>query len=55
VSKQTTHGVHIERFDHNKLNEIEGKTQYRVEISNMFAASENLGTEVDINRAVTID
>jgi hypothetical protein len=27
-----------------------GKDQYRVEISNRFAALENLDTEVDINR-----
>jgi hypothetical protein len=34
-----------------KLNEVEGKEQYRVEISNRFAALEYLETEVDINRA----
>jgi hypothetical protein len=33
------------------LNEVEGKGQYRVEISNSFAALENLDAEVDINRA----
>jgi hypothetical protein len=32
VSKQTTHRVHMERFNLKKLNEIEGKGQYRVEI-----------------------
>jgi hypothetical protein len=32
VSKQTTHRVHMERFKLKKLNEIEGKEQYRVEI-----------------------
>jgi hypothetical protein len=38
-----------------KLNEIEGKEQYHVEISNRFASLENLDDEVDINRAwVTI-
>jgi hypothetical protein len=30
--------------------EAEGKEQYRVEISNRFAALENLDTEMDINR-----
>jgi hypothetical protein len=30
---------------------VEGKEQYRVEISNRFAPLENLDTEVDTNRA----
>jgi hypothetical protein len=42
VSKQTMHRVRMERFTLSKLNEIEGKTQYRVEISNSFAALENV-------------
>jgi hypothetical protein len=50
VSKQTAHRVHMERFNLQKLNEVEGKEQYRVEISNRFAALENLDTEVDNNR-----
>jgi hypothetical protein len=33
VSKQTMHRVHMERFNFKKLNEVEGKEQYRVEIS----------------------
>jgi hypothetical protein len=34
---------------------VEGKEQYRVEISNRFAALENLDTEVDVDKAwVTI-
>jgi hypothetical protein len=51
VSKQTAHRIYMERFNHKKLNEVEGKEQYRVDISNRFAALENLDTEVDINRA----
>ncbi|PNF18502.1 hypothetical protein B7P43_G09010 [Cryptotermes secundus] len=51
VSKQTTYGVHMERFNLKELNEVEGKEQYRVEISNRFAALENLDTEVDVNKA----
>jgi hypothetical protein len=51
VSKQTTHKVHMERFNLKKLNEVEGKEQYRVEISNRFAALENLDTEVVVNKA----
>jgi hypothetical protein len=34
-----------------KLNEVKGKEQYRVEISNRFTALENLETEVDVNKA----
>jgi hypothetical protein len=44
VSKQTTHRVHMERFSLKKLNEVEGKEQYRVEILNRCAALENLDT-----------
>jgi hypothetical protein len=51
VSKQTAHRVHMEKFDLKKLNEVEGKEQHCVEISNRFTALENLDTEVDINRA----
>ncbi|PNF31288.1 hypothetical protein B7P43_G12666, partial [Cryptotermes secundus] len=41
----------MERFNLKKLNEVEGKEQYCVEISNRFAALENLETEVDVNKA----
>jgi hypothetical protein len=33
VSKQTMHSVLMERFNLKKLNEVEGKAQYHVEIS----------------------
>jgi hypothetical protein len=46
VNKQTTHRVHMERFNLKKLNEVEGKEQDRFEISNRVAALENLDTEV---------
>jgi hypothetical protein len=32
----------MERFNFKKLNEVEGKEQYCVEISNRFTALENL-------------
>ncbi|PNF33796.1 hypothetical protein B7P43_G10228 [Cryptotermes secundus] len=51
VSKQTTHRVHMGRFNLKILNEVEGKEQYCVEISNRFAALENLDTKVDVNKA----
>jgi hypothetical protein len=40
----------MERFSLKKFNDVEGKEQYRVEISNRLAALENVDTEVDINR-----
>jgi hypothetical protein len=43
--------VNADRFNCKKLNEVEGKQRYRVEISNSFAALENLVAEVDITRA----
>jgi hypothetical protein len=51
VSKRTMHRVHMERFNLKNLNEVGGKEQYHVEISNRFAALENLDAEVDITRA----
>jgi hypothetical protein len=47
MSKQTTQRFHVERFNLKNLNEIEGKEQCCVEISNTFAALENLDAEVD--------
>jgi hypothetical protein len=38
MSKHTTHGFHMERFNLKKLSEVEGKKQYRVDISNRFAS-----------------
>jgi hypothetical protein len=39
----------MERFNLMKLNEVEGKEKYRVEVSNRFAALEYLDAEVEIN------
>jgi hypothetical protein len=41
----------MERFNLKKLNQVEGKEQYPVEVSNRFAAFEDLDTEVEINSA----
>jgi hypothetical protein len=51
VNKQISRRFHMERFNLKKLNEVEGKEQYRVEVSNRFAALEDLDTEVEINSA----
>jgi hypothetical protein len=34
-----------------KLNEVEGKEQYHVQVSNRFAALEDLDTQAEINSA----
>jgi RNAse (barnase) inhibitor barstar len=34
-----------------KLNDVEGKEQFHVEVSNRFAAFEDLAAEVEINSA----
>jgi hypothetical protein len=44
VSKQTTHRVHMERFNLKKLSDVEGMERYCVEISNMFTDLQKLGT-----------
>jgi hypothetical protein len=41
----------VERFNLKNLNEVEGKEQYHVEVSNRFATLEDLDTEVEINSA----
>jgi hypothetical protein len=51
VNKQRSHRFHMEEFNLKKLNEVEGKEKYHVEVSNRFAALENLDTEVEINSA----
>jgi hypothetical protein len=51
VNKQTSHRFHMERFNLKKLNAVEGKGQYRVEVTNRFAAFEDLNAGVKINSA----
>jgi hypothetical protein len=52
VSKQKKkHRIRMEIFNLKKLNEIESKEQYRVEISNSFAALENSDSEMEVNKA----
>jgi hypothetical protein len=49
VNKQGSHKLHMERLNHKKLNEVEGKEKYRVEVSKGFAALEDVDAEVEIN------
>jgi hypothetical protein len=51
VNKQRSRRFHTKRFNLKKLNEVEGKKQYYVEVSNRFAALEDLDAEVEIKSA----
>jgi hypothetical protein len=51
VNKQRSYRFHMERFNLKKFNEVEGKEQFRVEVSNRFAALEDLDAEKEINSA----
>jgi hypothetical protein len=51
VNKQRSQRFDMERFNLKKLNDVEGKEQFCVEVSNRFAAFEDLDTEVEINSA----
>jgi hypothetical protein len=45
VSKQAARKLEVEIFNLRKLNELEVRKQYQIEISNRFAALENLSDE----------
>jgi hypothetical protein len=49
VNKERSHRFHKDRFNLKKLNEVEGKEQYHVEVSK--AALKHLNAEVEINSA----
>jgi hypothetical protein len=51
VNKQRSRIFHMERFNLKKLNDVEGKVQFHVEVSSRFATLEDLDTEVEINSA----
>jgi len=50
VGKQATQRLDRHRFNLSKLNELEVRKEYQVEITNRFAALENLNEEEDVNR-----
>ena len=50
-SKQEVQKFYVEKFNLRKLNELEIRKQYKIEITNRFAALENLSYGQDINRA----
>jgi len=51
VGKQAAQKFNWERFNLGKLNELEVRKQYQIEITNRFAALENLNGGKDINSA----
>jgi hypothetical protein len=51
VNKQRSHRFHMQWFNLKKLNDVEGKEQFRVEVPKRFAALEDLDTEMEINSA----
>jgi hypothetical protein len=50
VSKQAAQRFDRQRFNLRKLNELEVTKQNQIEISNRFAALENLNDDEDVNR-----
>jgi hypothetical protein len=51
VNKQAAQKFDGERFNLRKLNELEVKKKYQTEITNRFAALENLNVDENVNRA----
>jgi hypothetical protein len=51
VNKQRSHRFVMKRFNLKKLNDVECKEQFRVEVSNRFAALDDLDAEAEINSA----
>jgi hypothetical protein len=51
VSKRARQNSDLKRFDPKRLDDVEVKEKYQVEISNIFAASESLDESFDINNA----
>jgi hypothetical protein len=48
VCKQRSHRFHMERVNLKEKNEVEGKEQFRVEVSDRFATLEYLDAEVKL-------
>jgi hypothetical protein len=51
VTKQALQKFDGERFNLRKLDDLEVRKQYRIEVTNRFAALENVSDDEDINRA----
>jgi len=51
ISKEATQKFDGKRFNLRRLNELEVRKQYQIEITNRFAALENLSNGIGINGA----
>jgi hypothetical protein len=51
VRKKAAQKFDAEKFNLRKLEDLEVRKQYRIEITNRFAALENVSDDEDINRA----
>jgi hypothetical protein len=51
VRKQAVQNFNGEKFNLRKLNDLEVRKQYQIEITNRFAALENVSDDEEINRA----
>jgi hypothetical protein len=51
VSKRTRQTFELDRFDMTKLDDVEIKEKYQVEISHRFTALESLDESIDINNS----
>jgi hypothetical protein len=52
VSKEARQKYDLERFDLKKLDDVEVKEKYQIEISDIFATLESLDESFDINNAL---
>jgi hypothetical protein len=51
VSKRVSQNSDLEKFDRRKIDDVEVKEKYQVEISNRFSGLENLDESFDIKNA----
>jgi hypothetical protein len=50
VGKQAAQRLDRQRFNLSKLNDLEVRKQYQIDITNRFATLENLNEDEDVNR-----
>jgi len=51
VSKQAAHKFDVDRFNLRKINKLEVRKRYQIDITNRFSVFDNLCDSKDINRA----
>ena len=50
MGKQAAQRLERQRFNLSKLNDLEVRKQYQIDMTNRFAALENLNEDEDVNR-----